>query len=86
MNGQVGTQTSIKRVNFDLPLYSVISENKSLHITKPWMTVEEPIGIWSENKFTVPGILEHLNVTKDHSDYLWHLTRYRLYYWTVPTV
>ncbi|KAL6188843.1 hypothetical protein ACLB2K_040234 [Fragaria x ananassa] len=72
---KVGTQTSIKRVNFDLPLYSVISENKSLHITKPWMTVEEPIGIWSENKFTVPGILEHLNVTKDHSDYLWHLTR-----------
>ncbi|KAL6191274.1 hypothetical protein ACLB2K_037665 [Fragaria x ananassa] len=72
---KVGTQTSIKRVNFDLPLSSVISENKSLHITKPWMTVEEPIGIWSENKFTVPGILEHLNVTKDHSDYLWHLTR-----------
>ena len=40
------------------------------------MTMEEPTGIWSENNFTVPGILEHLNVTKDHSDYLWHLTRY----------
>lgn len=46
------------------------------HISKSWMTVKEPISIWSDNSFTVLGILEHLNVTKDKSDYLWLMTRY----------
>ncbi|KAB1213622.1 Beta-galactosidase 9 [Morella rubra] len=45
------------------------------YISKSWMTIKEPIGIWSENSFTVQGILEHLNVTKDRSDYLWYTTR-----------
>lgn len=40
------------------------------------MTVKEPINLWSENNFTIQGILEHLNVTKDSSDYLWYITRY----------
>ncbi|XP_050372236.1 LOW QUALITY PROTEIN: beta-galactosidase 9-like [Argentina anserina] len=72
---KVRAQTSIKGVNLDLPLSSVISENRDLYSTKPWMSMKEPIGIWSEKNFTVTGILEHLNVTKDCSDYLWHLTR-----------
>lgn len=85
MYGQVGAQTSIKTVKFDLPLSSAISapqqfisKKKNSDTMKSWMTVEEPIGIWSENNFTVRGILEHLNVTKDDSDYLWHRTRYIL--------
>ncbi|XP_028947706.2 beta-galactosidase 9 isoform X2 [Malus domestica] len=79
---KVGAQTSIKTVEFDLPLYSGISsqqqfitKNDDLFITESWMTVNEPVGVWSENNFTVQGILEHLNVTKDQSDYLWHITR-----------
>lgn len=83
MYGQVGAQTSIKIVKFDLPLSSAmsaqqqfVSKKENLDTTESWMTVEEPIGIWSENNLTVQGILEHLNVTKDHSDYLWHRTRY----------
>lgn len=83
MLGQVGAQTSIKTGEFAFPLYSGISsqqqfitKNDDLFITKSWMTVKEPIGVWSENNFTVQGILEHLNVTKDQSDYLWHITRY----------
>ncbi|KAG0489399.1 hypothetical protein HPP92_008210 [Vanilla planifolia] len=39
------------------------------------MTFIEPIGIWNENSFTSEQILEHLNVTKDASDYLWYITR-----------
>ncbi|XP_021834118.1 beta-galactosidase 9 isoform X1 [Prunus avium] len=79
---KVGAQTTIKSVEFDLPLYSgistrqqLITKNEDLFITKSWMTVKEPISVWSENNFTVQGILEHLNVTKDLSDYLWHITR-----------
>lgn len=79
---QVAAQTSIKTVEFDLPLSSdnsmqkVMTENNGSYVAKSWMTVKEPVGIWGENNFTAQGILEHLNVTKDLSDYLWHLTRY----------
>lgn len=79
---KVAAQTSIKMVDFDLPLFSNISvhqqfmvHNEVSYISKSWMTVKEPIGVWSENAFTVQGILEHLNVTKDYSDYLWYITR-----------
>lgn len=80
---QVSSQTSIKTVEFSLPLSPNISvpqqsmiESKLSSTSKSWMTVKEPIGVWSENNFTVQGMLEHLNVTKDYSDYLWHITQY----------
>ncbi|XP_057959150.1 beta-galactosidase 9 [Malania oleifera] len=79
---KVGAQTSIKTVEPVLPLFPHIHVPQQLQIQKEsscisrtWMTVKEPIDLWSENNFTVHGILEHLNVTKDHSDYLWHFTR-----------
>lgn len=79
---QVGAQTSIKMVEFELPLFSNISARQQFtvhdevsYFSKSWMTVKEPIGIWSKKIFSVQGILEHLNVTKDHSDYLWYITR-----------
>ncbi|XP_024031423.1 beta-galactosidase 9 isoform X1 [Morus notabilis] len=79
---KVGAQTSIKIVESSLPFSSDVSlnqqfstENNGFHVTKSWMTIKEPIGVWSENNFTIEGILEHLNVTKDYSDYLWYITR-----------
>ncbi|XP_054805013.1 beta-galactosidase 9 isoform X1 [Prosopis cineraria] len=78
---KVGAQTSVKPVEFDFPLVSnhfpvlqLMSHNGMSYISKPWMTVNEPIRIWSTSNFTVQGILEHLNVTKDQSDYLWYAT------------
>ncbi|MBA0841023.1 hypothetical protein Goarm_003541, partial [Gossypium armourianum] len=52
-----------------------MTKNEVSSISESWMSVEEPIGIWSESNFTVQGLLEHLKVTKDESDYLWHMTR-----------
>lgn len=78
---QVGTQTSIKTTEFSLPFstnISVPSQDKVSLISGTWVTVKEPIGAWGEDNFTVRGILEHLNVTKDRSDYLWYMTRYSL--------
>ncbi|KAF3456617.1 hypothetical protein FNV43_RR01271 [Rhamnella rubrinervis] len=79
---KVAAQTSIKTVEFGLPLLSdnsvhqeMMNKNNGSFVAKSWLTVTEPVGIWSENNFTVQGILEHLNVTKDVSDYLWYLTR-----------
>ncbi|XP_062112944.1 beta-galactosidase 9-like [Humulus lupulus] len=78
----VATQTSVKSVESSLPLSSDNSlgqqfgtKNNSVYVTKSWMTVKEPIGVWSDGIFIVQGILEHLNVTKDYSDYLWYISR-----------
>ncbi|XP_052875965.1 beta-galactosidase 9 isoform X3 [Gossypium arboreum] len=77
---KVGAQTSVKLVENALsPKISapelVMTKNEVSSISESWMSVKEPIGIWSESNFTVQGLLEHLKVTKDESDYLWHMTR-----------
>lgn len=82
MTEQIAAQTSIKTVEFDLPLSlrdsmhrEKMTGNNGSYVANSWLTATEPIGIWSDDNFTVQGILEHLNVTKDLSDYLWYLTR-----------
>ncbi|GMH08039.1 hypothetical protein Nepgr_009879 [Nepenthes gracilis] len=79
---KVGAQTSIKEVEFDRAHFSDIAvpqnimlQNRLHYFSDDWKTVSEPVGVWSANNFTVKGILEHLNVTKDSSDYLWYFTR-----------
>ncbi|KAK2967259.1 hypothetical protein RJ640_012587 [Escallonia rubra] len=74
---QVVAQTSVKDMpslrNVSAP--QVMNQKEARHISKSWMTVKEPISTWHQYNITVQGILPHLNVTKDHSDYLWYLTR-----------
>lgn len=42
-----------------------------------WETFNEDISTAeADARFTVFGLLEQLNVTKDASDYLWYTTRY----------
>ncbi|KAG6428159.1 hypothetical protein SASPL_112408 [Salvia splendens] len=79
---KIGVQTSIKTVGVDSVAYlneplpmKLMAPYEVEYISKTWETVKEPIGIWSARNFTYQGILEHLNVTKDQSDYLWYLTR-----------
>ncbi|KAH1236768.1 Beta-galactosidase 9 [Glycine max] len=79
---KVRAQTSVKLVESYLPTVSNIfpaqqlrHQNDFYYISKSWMTTKEPLNIWSKSSFTVEGIWEHLNVTKDQSDYLWYSTR-----------
>ncbi|KAF5820230.1 putative beta-galactosidase [Helianthus annuus] len=79
---KVGAQTSIKLVDFEPMSSSKSSSPEHLMIrtelplvSESWMTLKEPIGAWGDDTFTVQGLLEHLNVTKDQSDYLWYITR-----------
>ncbi|XP_057546722.1 beta-galactosidase 9 isoform X1 [Amaranthus tricolor] len=79
---KVGAQTSIKRLDDDTPHLSntpvvqqLSRQEKASLVSESWMTLDEPVGLWSANNFTAQGILEHLNVTKDSSDYLWYFTR-----------
>ncbi|XP_072963925.1 beta-galactosidase 15 isoform X2 [Typha angustifolia] len=77
---KVGAQVSIKTVESGSPSFSNASEpghlllhEKKFHLNT-WLTLREPVGTWADNSFTAQGILEHLNVTKDTSDYLWYIT------------
>ncbi|XVF37956.1 hypothetical protein REPUB_Repub20aG0056100 [Reevesia pubescens] len=77
---KVGAQTSMKLVERALSpkIYVpelVMTKNEVSSISGSWMSVNEPVGIWSVNNFTFKCMLEHLNVTKDKSDYLWRMTR-----------
>ncbi|XP_057749485.1 beta-galactosidase 9 [Arachis stenosperma] len=79
---KIGAQTSVKLLDFDLPLVSslfpsqkLINQDGIFRSSSSWVTAKEPIRVWSNSSFTVQGILEHLNVTKDQSDYLWYSTR-----------
>ncbi|KAK4749604.1 hypothetical protein SAY87_027053 [Trapa incisa] len=77
---KVSSQTSIKSRAVDQGLPLNLSPGQKLrdtqaYFSQSWMGLTEPINLWSNDTFTVQGILEHLNVTKDHSDYLWYFTR-----------
>lgn len=75
---KIGAQTSMKVVDFEptssAPQHLMIKKEVPL-VSESWMTFKEPIGVWGDDNFTLKGILEHLNVTKDRSDYLWYITR-----------
>ncbi|XP_042390157.1 beta-galactosidase 15 [Zingiber officinale] len=79
---KVTSQTSIKTIKSASPSYSnatkhghVVLYNENTLFSNKWGTFQEPIGTWGNNSFTAQGIFEHLNVTKDISDYLWYSTR-----------
>ncbi|PIN25789.1 Beta-galactosidase [Handroanthus impetiginosus] len=79
---KIGAQTSIKTVGFDAASYlndpaplRLMAPYEVSYISESWKFVKEPIGVWSDSNFTYQGILEHLNVTKDQTDYLWYTTR-----------
>ncbi|XP_074276233.1 beta-galactosidase 9 isoform X2 [Silene latifolia] len=78
---KVGAQTSIKEIQSNLHHPSSASQHVLLFrngpslISKSWMRLDESVGVWINGSFAVHGILEHLNVTRDSSDYLWHFTR-----------
>lgn len=83
---QVGTQTSFFNVESGSPSHSSRHKPRILsligvpYLSTTWWTFKEPVGIWGEGIFTAQGILEHLNVTKDISDYLSYTTRWMLSY------
>lgn len=47
----------------------------NLVVASPWSWYKEEVGIWGNNSFTKPGLLEQINTTKDTSDFLWYSTR-----------
>lgn len=54
---------------------STTSPNKDLKDLQWNVFVEKP-GIWGAADFTKNGFVDHINTTKDTTDYLWYTTRF----------
>ncbi|VAI30164.1 unnamed protein product [Triticum turgidum subsp. durum] len=77
----VGAQTSVFTFESGSPSHSSRHKPSLLlpgvdgsYFSSTWWTSKEIIGTWGGESFAAQGILEHLNVTKDTSDYLWYTT------------
>lgn len=71
---QVGSQTSvIEMIPADLQP-SVKAPNKDLKGLQ-WDVFTEKAGIWDDADFTKNGLVDHINSTRDTTDYLWYTTR-----------
>lgn len=53
---------------------SVASQGKGLKTLK-WEVFKEKAGIWGEADFVKNELVDHINTTKDTTDYLWYTTR-----------
>ncbi|KAM0869002.1 hypothetical protein ACQ4PT_040960 [Festuca glaucescens] len=42
----------------------------------PWSIFTETIGIWDKKDFVQNGFVDHINTTKDSTDYLWYTTSF----------
>ncbi|KAK3035261.1 hypothetical protein RJ639_034698 [Escallonia herrerae] len=71
---KVGSQTSlVEMVPQDLqpPSTSTTKDLKALQ----WGVFVEKAGIWGKADFVKNGFVDHINTTKDTTDYLWYTTR-----------
>lgn len=57
---------------------SKISPEKGLENLQ-WDVFTEKAGIWGDADFSKKGFVDHLNTTKDSTDYLWYTTRFALF-------
>ncbi|OMP01194.1 hypothetical protein COLO4_12094 [Corchorus olitorius] len=70
---KVGSQASVLKMVPEKLQPSVGSPTRSLKGLK-WDIFVENAGIWGVADFTTNGFVDHINTTKDTTDYLWHTT------------
>ncbi|KAJ4831396.1 hypothetical protein Tsubulata_020415 [Turnera subulata] len=59
----------------DLPFARSASTVNEIYLeSSTWSWYNEEVGIWGNNSFTKPGLVEQINTTKDSSDFLWYTT------------
>ncbi|XP_057787718.1 beta-galactosidase 10 [Salvia miltiorrhiza] len=72
---KVGSQTSfVEMIPTDLQP-SATALNKNLKGPQ-WDVFKEKAGIWDGADFTKNGLVDHINTTKDTTDYLWYTTSF----------
>ncbi|PWA61082.1 beta-galactosidase 10 [Artemisia annua] len=71
---KVGSQTSTVEMVSERLQSSMTSPNKDMKAVS-WEIYVEKAGIWGKPDFTRNGFVDHINTTKDTTDYLWQTTR-----------
>lgn len=71
---QVTSQTSIVEMVPEYLQAEKASPDKVLN-SPQWDVFVEKAGIWGEADFVTSGFVDHINTTKDTTDYLWYTTR-----------
>ncbi|CAK9153430.1 unnamed protein product [Ilex paraguariensis] len=71
---KVGSQTSIVEMVPEDLQRSIVSPDEDLK-SPEWGVFVEKAGIWGEADFVKNGFVDHINTTKDTTDYLWYTTR-----------
>lgn len=51
------------------------SSTSSLIGSGTWQIFTEKVGVWGQADFIKNELVDHLNTTKDTTDYLWYTTR-----------
>ncbi|PIA47491.1 hypothetical protein AQUCO_01400261v1 [Aquilegia coerulea] len=72
---KVGHQTSIMEMVPEYLQASMTSPDKESKAPK-WGVYVEKAGIWGEADFVKNGFVDHINTTKDTTDYLWYTTSF----------
>ncbi|OAY67949.1 Beta-galactosidase 3 [Ananas comosus] len=62
------------KVRSQTSVVDMIPEN--LIISGSWQIFMEKTGVWGEPDFTKNGFVDHINTTKDSTDYLWYTTSF----------
>ncbi|XP_062094065.1 beta-galactosidase 10 [Humulus lupulus] len=70
---KVGTPTSIVEMVAEKLQPSVRTPEKNSEALK-WEVFVEKAGIWDKEDFVQTGFVDHINTTKDTTDYLWYTT------------
>ncbi|TXG60274.1 hypothetical protein EZV62_014847 [Acer yangbiense] len=70
---KVSSQTSTVEMVPEKLQPSVASQDKGLKALK-WEVFKEKAGIWGEADFVKNELVDHINTTKDTTDYLWYTT------------
>ncbi|XP_057969924.1 beta-galactosidase 10 [Malania oleifera] len=70
---KVGSQTSMVEMIPENLQASVISPDEGLKVLQ-WEVFVEKAGVWGEADFVQNGFVDHINTTKDTTDYLWYTT------------
>ncbi len=53
----------------------MVPEKLQQQETLKWQVYVEKAGLWKEADFVTNALVDHINTTRDTTDYLWYTTR-----------
>ncbi|KAJ3678016.1 hypothetical protein LUZ60_001819 [Juncus effusus] len=64
------------KIKSQTEIVEMVPEN--LQISESWSIFQEKVGIWGKPDFVKNELVDHINTTKDTTDYLWYTTSFSI--------